>query len=165
MAQKKLLFVDCCISNHASRTKKLCNDFLMEFKKKNDVIVETVIINAGSVSSFTGEQLDRRDGFIAQNDYSNEMFNMARQFALADYIVIGAPYWDLSFPSLLKVYIENIMVNGLTFCYAETGMKGLCLAEKLYYITTAGGYILQDYNMGYDYIKAISYVLGIKEAK
>ena len=73
----------------------------------------------------------------------------------ADTIVIAAPYWDLAFPAVLKAYLENICVCGVTFKYSEEGIPvGLCKAKKLYYITTSVGYIGQ-YNMGYDYIKAL----------
>ena len=36
-----------------------------------------------------------------------------RTIANADKIVIAAPFWDMSFPSLLKVYIENIYTIGI----------------------------------------------------
>ena len=37
----------------------------------------------------------------------------------ADEIVIGAPYWDLSFPAALKVYIEHVSVCDIAFHYTE----------------------------------------------
>ena len=61
------------------------------------------------------------------------MFELARQFAAADQIVIAAPYWDLSFPAALKQYFEQINVLGITFAYTPEGVpKGLCRARKLY---------------------------------
>ena len=66
----------------------------------------------------------------------------ARLFADADLVVVGAPYWDLSFPALLKIYIENIMVLGVTFIYGERGQViPLGRAGRMFYISTAGGYI------------------------
>ena len=41
------------------------------------------------------------------------MFDLASQFQQADEIVIAAPYWDLSFPAILKLYLENIYVTGV----------------------------------------------------
>ena len=80
---------------------------------------------------------------------------MAKQFANADVIVIGAPYWDLMFPAVLKNYFEKITVNGLTFAYGENGIPmGLCKGKKLIYVTTSGGPII--YNFGYDYVSAIA---------
>ena len=87
--------------------------------------------------------------------YDEEMFCYARQFAAADRIVIAAPYWDLSFPAQLKVYLENIYVTGIVTKYSEAGKPvGLCRANELYYVTTSGGPF--DGRFGYDYWKTIA---------
>ena len=60
------------------------------------------------------------------------------------------------FPSVLKVYLENITVYGITFRYSEIGIpQSLCRAQNLYYVTTAGGYIGEN-NFGFDYVKALA---------
>ena len=65
--------------------------------------------------------------------------------------MIAAPYWDLSFPAVLKQYFEQINVLGVTFTYTPEGIpKGLCRAEKLYYVMTAGGcYVPEEFGFGY----------------
>ena len=56
---------------------------------------------------------------------------------------------------MLRCYLEQVSVCGLTFVYMEDGRpKGLCKANKFFYITTAGGPIL-DRNCGFDYIKTL----------
>lgn len=78
------------------------------------------------------------------------MFDYAKQFASADTIVIAAPYWDLSFPALLKTYFENIYITGIVSEYDENGLPhGLCRANELYYVTTAGGPYDPTYSYGY----------------
>ena len=70
--------------------------------------------------------------------------------------MIAAPYWDLSFPAVLKAYFEQINVLGLTFEYTDDGFpRGLCRAKKLIYVTTAGGPIISD-EYGYGYVKALA---------
>ncbi len=59
---------------------------------------------------------------IASRQFDDPYFRYARQFAGADEIVIAAPYWDLSFPSVLKVYLEHICITGITFQYTPEGM-------------------------------------------
>ena len=99
--------------------------------------------------------LIKRDSFIEQDDFGDDMFRFARDFRDAEEIVIAAPYWDLSFPSVLKCYFEAICVSGLTFKYGESGQViPLCKCKRLIYVTTAGGYI-GDNNFGYDYVKAL----------
>ena len=92
------------------------------------------------------------------------MLRYAGQFANADEIVIAAPYWDLSFPAILKAYLEQITVAGITFEYADGRPRGLCKAKHLTYVTTSGGPILDDF--GYEYVKALAQKFyGIPQTK
>ena len=70
--------------------------------------------------------------------------------------MIAAPYWDLSFPAILKQYLEKINVPGVTFFYTPEGFpQGLCRAEELFYVTTAGGtYVPEEF--GFGYVKALA---------
>lgn len=164
---KKLLFVDACITNkQISRTRMLCEAYLENYcaEQKKEFDLETVVLAERIIQPMTAEKLTEREKLIAMGHLDHPMFELARKFAEADEIIIGAPYWDLSFPAILKVYIGNIMVNTLTFRYGEYGQEGLCKAEKLVYITTAGGYI-GNRNHGYNYVKDIANTLGIMDTK
>ena len=78
-------------------------------------------------------------------------------------ILVGAPYWDLSFPAALKAYIEQCSVTGLTFIYSPQGVpQGQCRAGALVYLTTSGS-VIGDFNFGYDYIRGICALFGIPE--
>ena len=59
-----------------------------------------------------------------------EHVDLARRIAAADRIVIAAPFWDMSFPSALKVFFENMSLFGITFDSNEKECYGLCKAEK-----------------------------------
>ena len=48
-------------------------------------------------------------------DIPPEVLRDCEQFQRADAILIAAPFYDLSIPALLKVYIENVSVDGITF--------------------------------------------------
>ena len=110
--------------------------------------------------------IDERQRLTAEGDFSAEFFAPAKQFSKADIIVVAAPYWDLSFPAALKAYFEQINVLGLTFEYTPEGQPvGLCRAKKLFYVTTAGGYIGSD-EYGFGYVKALAETFyGIGEVK
>ena len=156
-----ILFVNAC-TRKDSRTKKIADKLLAKF---NDDIIEVNLYDADFPK--TDETfLKWRDKCIACKDFSNSYFDFAKQFATADKIVIAAPYWDLSFPAVLKQYIEHINVLGLTFEYTDDGFpKGLCKAEQLYYVMTAGGkYVPEEF--GFGYIKALANSFyGIKDVK
>ena len=156
----KILFIDACVSIHPeSRTRYLCDQYLRQLDS-NGGTVERIELESLSIAPFSKATLVKREELIQKRQYQDDMFTLARQFKSADKIVIGAPYWDFSFPSILKVYIEHIMVSGLTFRYTENGAKGLCTTTSLTYITTAGGYI-GNKNLGYEYVKAVAELLGI----
>ena len=79
-------------------------------------------------------------------------------------LVIAAPYWDMSFPSSLKIFFEAASVEGITFTYADDGTPiGLCAAEDMYYVTTSGGYI-GDCNFGFEYANALCRLYGVQNA-
>ena len=130
---------------------------------KPDIEVEELNLEEMEIQVQSGSMIEKRDGFLRAQDFSDPMFDLAKQLIGADHIVIGAPYWDLSFPARLKVYLERCSVDKLTFVYDENGVpQGQCRAKDLTYITTAGGYI-GDMNFGFDYVKGLcSYLFGIK---
>ena len=149
-----VLFIDSCARTH-SRTRELAEAVLSHIEK-DDPDVEKVELYKCGLKPLTEEDLRKRDDAGLRDDFSDPFFDPARQFSKADYIVIAAPYWDLSFPAILKLYLETVSVNGITFMYDSEGVPhGLCNARKLYYVTTSGGEI-GNYNFGYDYIKALT---------
>ena len=141
-----LLYINACVRAQ-SRTKRLA-DRLIE---KLGGGVERLDLASLSFPVADEAFLDRRDRLIAAGAFDDPLFDLARQFAAADRIVIAAPYWDLSFPAALKQYVEQINVLGITFAYTPEGVpKGLCRAKKLYYVMTAGGtYVPEEYGFGY----------------
>ena len=146
-----ILFIDCCVRND-SRTKRLAEAFLNLL----DGDVERVRLEDVSFPVVDEAFLTRRDMLKANGSYDDPIFDLGRQFASADTIVIAAPYYDLSFPASLKQYIEQINVSGLTFSYTPQGTPvGICKANDLYYITTAGGTFCPD-EYGFGYIKALA---------
>ena len=149
---KNILFVNACVMRETSRTQRLADAFLDTLDGE---ITELTLSDAGIVG-LTEETLAFRNKCVEKKDFSDEMFDAAKQFKEADEIVIAAPYWDLSFPAALKEYVEQLCVNGLTFSYSEEGIPvGHCTANRVTYITTVGGYTGDTLNMGYDYIAAV----------
>lgn len=147
---KPILYVNACVRKN-SRTKLLAEKLLARLGRP----IEEVRLEEISFPVFNEAFNDRRDRLIAQGDFQDSLFDLARQFSEAETIVVAAPYWDLSFPAMLKQYLEQITVVGLTFKYSEEGVPvSLCRAKRLFYVTTAGGnYVPDDY--GFGYVKAL----------
>lgn len=146
-----ILFINACVWEE-SRTKRIA-DHLLDML---DGPVEEVRLKDVRFPVVDMEFLDRRDRLKETGDYSDPIFDFGKQFASADIIVVAAPYWDLSFPAVLKAYFEQINVLGVTFEYTDTGeVTGLCKADKLYYVTTSGGTFAPD-EYGYGYVEALA---------
>ena len=155
----KLLFVNAC-ARKESRTLELCRYFLQKYKECHpDVEIEEIkICEDTALLPMTEQKLNLRNDLIAKKDWSHPMMQYALQWNQAEKIVIGAPYWDWSFPAALKIYVENIMISELNFVFRENRSVGLCKGEKMLYLTTAGGSAQQ--NMGYDYVVRVLKELG-----
>lgn len=139
------LYINCCVREE-SRTDRLARAVL---NKLGGNFTELNLYKE-NLKPLDRETLNKRTTLIEQGDYSDPMFDYAKQFASADKIVIAAPYWDLSFPAPLKTYFENIYITGIISEYDENGMpRGLCKAQELYYVTTAGGPYDSTYSYGY----------------
>lgn len=156
-----VLFINACVRGN-SRTKRLADSLLSTW---TDEVMEVRLWEIDFPKT-DESYLAIRDQLIAENAFGDPMFSLANQFAKADQIVIAAPYWDLSFPAVLKQYFEHINVLGITFQYTAEGIPvGLCRAKKLYYVMTAGGmYVPEEF--GYGYVKALAQnFYGIKDCE
>ena len=147
-----ILFVNGCVREN-SRTLELARAVLA---KENDTIEEIRLYPDGP-DGLDAQKLALRDELLAAKDFGHPMFRFARQFAEAETIIIAAPYWDLAFPAKVRAYLEEVTVSGVTFRYGENGIpQGLCRAKRLIYVTTAGGPIFENFNFGFDYVKALA---------
>ena len=159
--ERPILFINACVRTE-SRTRQLTEKLLLKLNRPYEEVRLHEIAFPVADENF----LNMRDRLIAERDFENPLFDLARQFSESEIIVIAAPYWDLSFPAALKQYFEQINVVGITFKYTEDGIPvGLCKARRLYYVTTAGGsYVPEEF--GFGYIKALSQgFYGIQEVR
>lgn len=149
-----ILFVNCCMRRE-SRTERLARVFLKAYCQSHPQdTVEELDLKVEQITSLTEVRILRREQAVENGELQNPLLSYARQFQQADKILIAAPYWDLSFPSLLKVYFEQIFVVGITFGCTADGLKGRCNAQKCLYLTTAGGEI-GKYDLGSQYVSGL----------
>ena len=164
---KRLLFVNACMRGaEKSRTEGLCRSFLDMWKKYHpDAEILERDLTGADLPVMTAELSSQRDAAVEEKQWDSPLLEVAREVAGADLVVIGAPYWDLSCPAALKIYLEWASTLGVTFRYDEQGqLVGMSKAEKLLYITTGGG-VIWGQNYGFDYVKALGAMLGISEAQ
>lgn len=159
----KLLFIDGCISQRGpdSRTRALANAFLSAFRESHPgAEVETAALEALDLKPFLPAALNRRDELAAVGAFGAPVFDLARQFQAADKIVAAAPFWDMSFPAVMRTYMEHISANGLCYHYEADGCHGDCRADRLAYLTSGGDFERPE-SLGVLYWKQLAKMFGI----
>ena len=156
-----MLVIDCCLRGEDSATRRYYQAYLEAATPER---VEMVELARLGLRPLDWETLALRDRLSAEGRFDHVLFHLARQFRDAEEILIAAPFWDLSFPSLLKVYLEQVSVAGLTFGYTQEGQcVGHCRARRLLYFSTCGGFAGE--NLGFAYVKALAAMLGIERSE
>ena len=152
---KNILYIDSCINRDHSRTERLAQAYLQKRLTGENAHIETIVLEDAPIQALNEKSLSYREKCIHEHNFSDPVFDFAKRFAAADELVVAAPFWDFSFPAMLKIFLELICVRDLTFRYTETGgIANLTKLNSVTYITTSGGYINED-NCGYEYVKKL----------
>lgn len=142
-----------------SRTKRIATPIIAELSKRYEV--ERIALEGASYPAVDSKTLqDRNNGIVPEH-----FVDLAKKVAAADRIVIAAPFWDMSFPAILKLFIENLSLFGVTFNTDDKICYGLCKCQKLLYITTRGMNIStgDPLEQATPYLKALSFLWGLGE--
>ncbi len=135
-----ILYIDACIRGDESRTAALAHHFLNALTAADPHAVITMRhLSTMDLHCLVGKAHQARETAQMTGDFSDPAFNLAKEFAAAQKIVVAAPFWDLSFPAVLRVYLENVACAGIAFNYTDQGSVGCCAADRLLLITTRGG--------------------------
>ena len=156
----KLFYIDSTMREE-SRTRLIATAIIDKLSERYEI--ETVRLDGADFPAVGSRILHDRDNGIVPKEYAD----MARRLAAADRIVIAAPFWDMSFPSALKVFFENMSLYNITFGSNDRECFGLCRCEKLLYITTRG----MDIHTGdpleqaTPYIRALGFLWGLGDIR
>ncbi|MDK0793281.1 FMN-dependent NADH-azoreductase [Clostridium perfringens] len=162
----KVLYIKANIKNEGeSRTFKVSDSFVEEYKKNNpeDEII-TLDLYKENIDFLRDDDLGKLFGPKDEESKNNSILKYAYQFADSDKYIIAAPMWNLSFPAILKAYIDYVSVSGITFKYTAEGPVGLLNNKKAVHIVSrGGGYDNSPYEMGDRYLRTILGFFGIKD--
>ena len=159
----KLLLVNACVRRERSRTLRLARALI---KRYPDYTVDEMVLEDMRLQPLDSDFLDRRDALIEKGGFDDPIFSVAHRFADADVIIIATPYWENCFASHLKIFLEHAAAVGVAFRYSPEGMPiGMCRAKVLYYVTTRGGPIPDEGDLGYAVYRALCGIYGIKECR
>lgn len=165
----KVLYIKAnCKPEGVSRSYAVSDAFIETYKDNNpnDEIV-TLDLYDEDIKFLSGEDLGSVFGLKDESSKSHPILKYAYQFLEADKYIVSAPFWNLSFPAILKAYIDYICVTGITFKYTAEGPVGLCQGKKAVHIVSRGGSYSEGYTaaveMGDRYLKTIFGFLGVQD--
>ncbi len=156
---KSLVVIDACVRQSESRTLRIAEPLVDALSRRYTVtrfrLPEMDIVPL-TPALYTG----RGNGEIPS--WAEEA---ARAIADADRILIAAPFWDMSFPAVLKCFFEQTSLFDITFTDNGKTCVGLCKAPKVLYITTRGMDIVtgSDLEQATPYLKALSRLWNLGE--
>ena len=154
-----LVFIDACVREKESRTRRIAEPIV-------EALGHRYSVTAFHLPEMKMEPIDP-ESYKAREEGSVPQWaaDAARAIAQADRLVIAAPFWDMSFPSVLKVFFEHTSLFGITFDSDEKTCYGLCRCQKVLYITTRGMDIHtgDPLEQGSPYLKALSRLWGLGE--
>ena len=88
------------------------------------------------------------------------------EFLAADTVVIGAPMYNFAISSLLKAWIDRVLVAGKTFHYTDKGAEGLAGGKRVIVAASRGGIYsgtspFASFEHAESYLKCVFAFMGI----
>lgn len=154
---KTVLFINGCLRGKQSRTLKIAKTYIEALKKQGDIELIERNLSEKNISFLSDKSFNETTGKLKlERDCV-----LAKEFARADEIILAAPFWEFLFPALVNCYIEMISVVGIAFKYTAQGSVGLCKANSLTYIYTAGSNLKDEDKISEKYMQRLSKLYGI----
>ena len=117
---KKLLYIDACIRDEESRTKRIATPIVEALEEKYEV--ETLCLNELNLSIVQKDLINKR----MSGQIDSEVMGWAESVRDADRIVIAAPFWDMSIPAALKNFFELCSIFDVTFKFSYENITQCC---------------------------------------
>ena len=149
---KKLVFIDACIRKEESRTRRIAQPIVESLARRYEIT--TIDLTEMPMAPLTPQTYAER----MSGNVPAWTVEAAKTLAEADRIVVAAPFWDMSFPAVVKVFFEQTSLFDITFTDNGRSCVGLCKCEKVMYITTRGMNIPtgDTREQGSSYLQALS---------
>jgi FMN-dependent NADH-azoreductase len=140
-----LLQINSSVFSQGGQSSLLADHYVATWKKTNagaKVVTRDLAANpiphlgGATVGAYFTPADKRTPEQLAAIALSDEL---VAEIQAADVVVIGAPMYNFSVPSVLKAYFDHIARAGVTFKYGETGPVGLLTGKKVVVFSTRGG--------------------------
>src|SRR5712671_2230175 len=140
--QMKLLQIDSS-ARPSSVTRRLTAKFAEEWRKNHpdgEVIHRNLSATAFPLitDDWNATRIEDSKLTPAQRSYLSTSDELIEELKVADTVVIGAPMYNFSIPSLLKAWIDQVVRIGKTLAYGPKGRESLLDKKKVVVITSRG---------------------------
>ena len=153
---KKIIYINSCIKGKESRTGLLANNILKSLK---GVEIEEINLSSLNLLPYT------ESNNPVYHPIEERFFEISSKLAKSDGIVISAPFWDMSFPALLKVFLEKLSLPDIMFKDDGETCLGISNCPFMFYVTTRGMDIPDGSHLeqATPYLKALCELWGIQK--
>jgi FMN-dependent NADH-azoreductase len=141
----RLLHVDSSILGAGSASRALSAEIVAAQRQRNpDIDVTYRDLAAQPLGHLSGAHLAAAQG--ASPEAETLLSDLAAgqaaldEFLAAEIVVIGAPMYNFTIPSQLKVWIDRLAVAGKTFRYTLNGSEGLAGGKTVIVASSRGGF-------------------------
>lgn len=167
-----ILNIQTSISGENSVSNKLSQAVINQLLEKNPgskVVTRDLAANPIphlEIHHFSASRVPDEEKSEEEKEAGKYSEESLKQLEEADIIVIGVPFYNFTFPSTLKSWIDSIAVGGKTFSYADGTPKGLIHGKKLYLNFAIGGVYENGLieNMEH-YLKTLFAFIGITDVE
>ncbi|HKB92108.1 MAG TPA: FMN-dependent NADH-azoreductase, partial [Opitutaceae bacterium] len=172
----KVLHLDVSPRGARSHSRTLGQEFVSNWSKNhpNSTITyrdlgqnpEPHVTESWVVGAYTPPEEHSHDAKAAIA-VSNKLVD---ELLAADHLLITTPMYNLSIPSALKAWIDQIVRAGRTFKTSDKGYEGLVHGKKAVIVVASGGNFTPDspaagYNFIEPYMRAILGFIGITDVQ
>ena len=162
---EKILFINACYNYEKSRTLYLAKKVFEKFDIDSNFDFEEVRLKDLHLLPLSEERLKLRFDLANKHLFDMDMLTYSKKVLSADIVVIAAPFYDFSYPSILKLFIENVSVPNLMYTYSKDGYEGFARGRKFIYMTTRGSNLPDSEDFGYLSMDRMFKLFGFKESQ
>lgn len=176
---KRLLYIIANSKSEEQSSSRIVSRRLVNAikEKVQDLVIEEVNLYEDHIPKLKGCYYEGRNAIINQDARSklsieeqNEIVRIEElcdQFVASDIYVLAAPMWSLSFPSVVKEYLDCVIQTGKTISFENNKPHGLlCDKQRIFiYVQSSGGdipWLLKPaLTKGLNYVQDIMKFIGV----
>ncbi|RKF22224.1 FMN-dependent NADH-azoreductase [Alginatibacterium sediminis] len=142
---KNLLRIDSSLFGENGVSSQLASHLQVQLEQKHpDLETQLLNFSQSPVPHLAGDFIGALSTELEQRSQEQQQLvayadDLIAQLKNADALIITAPMYNFTIPSMLKSWFDYIARAGETFSYTEQGPKGLLANIPVYVISTRGG--------------------------